>query len=329
MFSLRRVDREHMIRSKRKSDRLAVKLWSRPRWLIATVLIGNESVNISLSAVMAGIVGATFTGSDLSQALIATALALPLLLFFGEITPKTIAIKTGPTWARLASRPLYVFGAVITPVRWVVRGIAEVAVRPFGGGAVARGPRDLDEAELKALVDAGSADGQVNARERRLIHKVFELSDKTVAQVMLPRERVFALSYDLSLSRLTAEVARRGYSRVPIFHKSLDNLCGVLYAKDLVAQVFGIGGKRPLSELLHTPLFVPQTAKLERLFEIFKTRKIHMALVMNEYGKLAGLVTLEDILEELFGEIEDEREAQKAGARRLPTAGPALVESES
>lgn len=320
MFSLRRVDREHMMRSGRRGDRLAVKLWSRPRWLIATVLIGNESVNVSLSAVMAGIVGATLTGSDLSLALIATALALPLLLFVGEITPKTIAIKTGPTWARLASRPLYWFGVVTTPIRLIVRGIAELIVRPFGGGQLARVPRDLNEAELKALVDAGSAEGQVNARERRLIHKVFELSDKTVAQVMLPRERVFALSYDLPLARLTAEVAGRGYSRVPIFHKSLDNLCGVLYAKDLVAQSLGIGAKRPLSELLHAPLFVPQTAKLERLFETFKTRKIHMALVMNEYGKLAGLVTLEDILEELFGEIRDEREAQKEGSGRVSQA---------
>jgi putative hemolysin len=326
MFSLRRVDREQMAESSRRSDSLVVRLLAKPRRLIATILIGNEVVNVSMSAVMAGIVGRVFAGrSELSLALLATGLALPLLLFFGEITPKTVAIKSSATWARAASRPLWLFDIVVTPVRAIVRGVADLLMRPFGGSTLGSVPKELGEEEFKALVDAGSAEGEVDARERRLIHKVFEFGDKTIAQVMTPRQRVFALSYELPLARLIQEAAARGYSRVPIYHKAFDNLRGILYARDLVGHATGLAQPRPLGELLHEPLFVPQTIQLERLFRIFKQRKTHMALVVNEYGKLAGLVTMEDLLEELFGEIRDERELQKAMGRalRLATERPA------
>lgn len=316
MFGLRRVDRQKMAGSDRRSDALLIKLLSRPRRLIATILIGNESINIAMSAVMAVAVERLFPDRSQTQlALLATAMALLLLLFVGEIGPKTIAFKTPVPWARAAARPLWLFGLVVTPIRLVVTGVAAILIRPLGGRAQRTGPRDISEAEFRALVDAGSAEGEVDARERRLIHKVFEFGDKTVAQAMVPRQRVFALSYDLPLARLTPEVAARGFSRVPIYQKSLDNIRGVLHVKDLLIQSARPAvppGTRRLSELLHEPLFVPQTTSLERLFRIFKQHKIHMALVVNEYGKLAGLVTMEDLLEQLFGDIRDERELQKA-----------------
>lgn len=162
------------------------------------------------------------------------------------------------------------------------------------------------------MVDAGSAEGQVNAREKRLIHKVFEFDDKTVGQIMIPRSKVFALSYDLSRIQLIETIASRGYSRVPIFQRSLDNIQGVLFAKDLVAQAMEIRDPLPLAEMLQRPLYVPKSLKCEMLFQIFKNRRTHMALVVDEYGKMLGIVTMEDLLEELFGEIRDEREQQKS-----------------
>lgn len=317
MFGLRRVDREMLGQGKRSSDRLILSMLARPRRLIATILCGNESINVSMSAVMAGLVGDLFPGrSEAELAMLATAIALPLLLFIGEITPKTIAFKAPVPWSRAAVRPLWLFGFVVTPLRLVVTSIAGVLTRPFGGAGGRSAQRDqLSEAEFKALVDAGSEEGQVDARERRLIHKVFEFGDKTVAEAMVPRARVFALSYELPVARLTQEIAARGFSRVPIYQKTMDNIRGVLHAKDLLIQ--GTPGTpiRRLQELLHEPLFVPQTTPLERMFRLFKQRKMHMALVVNEYGKLAGLVTMEDLLEQLFGDIRDEREAQKARAQ--------------
>jgi putative hemolysin len=212
-------------------------------------------------------------------------------------------------WTQRAAVPLWIFERLVTPIRVVVRTISDLIVRLFGVDPKSTTSLDLSEAEFRALVDAGSAEGEVDARERRLIHKVFEFGDKTIADVMVPRARVFALSYDLPLARLAEQIADRGFSRVPIYHKTLDNVRGILYAKDMLIQATG-GATTPrrLIELLHAPLFVVQTMPLKRLFRIFKQRHIHMALVVNEYGKVSGLVTLEDLLDEIFGALREERE---------------------
>jgi putative hemolysin len=318
MFSMRRADREMLDRSERRADRLILRLQSRPRQLIATLLIGNEVVNVSMSVVMASMAPFVFPDSgDTALMLYSTFAVLPLLLLFGEITPKTVAIKTSVGWSRRAVRLVWFWSIITMPIRIVIRFVADLLLSVLGVSAAKRQQKDMSEIEFRTLVDAGNAEGELDARERRLIHRVFEFSDKTVGQVMEPRERIFALSYALSMPRLIKEIAERGYSRVPIYQKSLDNIRGILYAKDLVVQGTGLTAPRPLGDLLHEPLFVPQTVPIERLFSIFKQRKIHMALVVNEYGKLIGLVTMEDILEELFGEIHDEREQQKASPRRV------------
>lgn len=318
MFSLRRIDRAQLARSGRPRDGLILRLLGKPRRLIATLLIGNESINISMSAVVAGLLNRLYPAAgEIELALLAVAVALPLLLFLGEITPKTIAIRRSTDWARAAALPLWVFYLAITPIRFIVRGVADLIALPLGGRG-ATGPRDLSEAEFRALVDAGSAEGQVAAEERRLIHRVFEFGDKTVAEAMRPREQVFALSYELPTPRLIKEVAARGYSRVPIYSKGLDDVRGILHAKDLVAQQSDVAPPRRLAELLHEPLFVARTTRLDRLMRLFKQQKTHMALVVNEYGKLAGLVTMEDLLAQLFGDASDPRTPRPDRAASQP-----------
>lgn len=331
MFGLRRVDRAQLIRTNGRLDALVIRLLSRPKRLIATILIGNEAVNIAVSAVMAGVVSSVFVGrGEVELGLIAAAIAVPLLLLIGEITPKTVAIKRPLSWARRSVRPLWIFYILVAPVRVVVRTVANIILLPVGGANLGGGPRDLSESELLALVDAGSAEGAVDARERRLIHKVIEFGDKRVAEAMQPAKTLFSLNYSLPAARLVREVAKRGYSRVPIYNGRRDNIVGILHAKDLVIQGTGLTSPRRLSDMLKDPLFVPPTTPVELMFRIFKQRKTHMALVVNEYGKLIGLVTMEDLLEELFGEIRDEREAQKAAGvvaidsqTQIPIAGSA------
>jgi CBS domain-containing protein len=136
---------------------------------------------------------------------------------------------------------------------------------------------------------------------------VFEFNDKNVGQVMTPRERIFALSYDLPTQRLAKEIAARGFSRVPIYQKSLDNIRGILNAKALVRAAAGQPLGRPLNDLLHEPLFVPRTTPVKRLFLTFKQKKVHMAIVVSEYGKVLGLVTMDDLLAQIFGVLRDER----------------------
>src|SRR5581483_4957563 len=159
--------------------------------------------------------------------------------------------------------------------------------------------------------------------ERRLIHNVFEFGDTTVGKVMTPGEKVFALPYEMPLGRLVEAVAAERFSRVPIYRtvrkrparkgaespKTIEFI-GVLLAKDLVGYAQGHLEGHTVQELLHPPLFVPRTTKCDHLFREFQKRKTHLALVVDEYGRLAGLVTMEDLLEELFGEIADEKETR-------------------
>ena len=318
LFALRRIDREQMARSGRGADRVVLALLAQPRRLITTVLIGNEVVNGAIAglAVLA-VAEALPDANPLACAAIAAAIALPIVVLLGEVTAKTLALKAPMGWARGAGRLLYGFAMLAAPVRLVIGGIAELLLKPFGSAARSRPATGLSEEEFKTLVDAGSAQGQVDARERRIIHRVFEFSDKNVGQVMTPRDKIVALSYDLPMARLVKEVAAKGFSRIPIYQRSLDNVRGILNAKDLVPALAGQAPARTLSELLHEPLFVPRTTPIKRLFRTMKQKKVHLAIVVNEYGKVLGLVSMDDLMSQLFGAIRDEREGQqKAAARR-------------
>ena len=165
-FSLRRSDRELLGRSENRRDRLILRLIEKPRRLLATLLIGNESINIALSAVMAGVVERFGVGdNEVQAALYATFIALPLLLFFGEITPKTIAIGTATRWARKAARPLWLFSVLVTPIRLVVRTISEQVLKLLGAGS-GEAEAEISEEEFKVLVDASSAEGEVNGNPK-------------------------------------------------------------------------------------------------------------------------------------------------------------------
>jgi putative hemolysin len=308
LFSLRRVDREQLGHSNLSADRRILSLLDRPRRLIATVLIGSQAFNSVLAVIVLSIVLAERPCESIwACGGIALGITLPFVVLISEVTAKTLAAKAPLAWARAASLPLQLFYWLVTPGRLVVHYASEVLLRPLGASARTRAPRDLSEEEFRTLVDAGSAQGQVDARERRLIHRVFEFNDKNVGQVMTPRERMFAVSYDLSAQRLVKELAARGFSRVPVYQKSIDNIRGIINAKDLVRTATGQPLGRPLGELLHEPLFVPRTTPVKRLFLTFKEKKVHMAIVVSEYGKVLGVVTMDDLLAQIFGALRDER----------------------
>jgi putative hemolysin len=322
VFSLRRVDRDQMSKSGRQADKSVLALLALPRRLITAVLIGIEAIIGLLVVVVLGIVAVQwpwFVDTPWLHLIVTVGITLPLVVLLGELVPKTLALKNPIAWSRLAAWPLAMFALVMSPVRWIVQAVTAAVLRPVVDAD--RPARDLTEEEFKSLVDAGSAQGQVDARERRLIHRVFDFADKNVGQIMTPRERMVALSYDLPMARLAKEVAARGFSRVPIYQKTLDNIRGILNAKDLVRVQAGVAAGRTLGELLHDPLFVPRTTPVKRLFLTFKQKKVHMGIVVNEYGKVLGLVTMDDVLAQLFGALRDEREALQASSTGIPRRG--------
>ncbi|MEJ7598114.1 MAG: hemolysin family protein [Kofleriaceae bacterium] len=327
LFSLRRVDREQLARSGLAADRRILRLLERPRRLIATVLLGNLAFDSVLAVTLLAVVFRYDpTGSVWANTAIALALALALVVLLAEVTAKTLAAKWPLAWSRTCALPLSLIALLVSPIRLVMHYASEIFLRPLGASARTRPARDLSAEEFRSMIDAGSAQGQVDARERRLIHRVFEFNDKNVGQVMTPRERMFALSYDLPMQRLVKEVAGRGFSRVPIYQKTVDNIRGILNAKDLVGVATGKPLGRPLGELLHEPLFVPRTTPVKRLFLIFKQKKVHMALVVSEYGKVLGIVTMDDLLSQIFGVLRDERadlqNSIPAGRTRVRTPVP-------
>jgi putative hemolysin len=328
LFSLTRVQLERMRQSSRTSDRIITGLLALPRRLITTILIGNELCNISIATLVAALVEHLLRGvlGPVHLALVSTIIALPVLVLLCDITPKSVALRVAEPWARAAARPIGLLGRLVAPLRWVIGGIANAVLFLLGQRSPGPGARHLQEAEFRALVDAGSQQGEVEAAERRLIHNVFEFGDRTVGEIMTPMERMFTLPYDWSLARILEAVQQSRYSRVPIYRRAKDNIVGILLAKDLVVMARGHSPTRSLGELLLPAYYVPKGTKCDFLFRQMQRRKTHMAIVVNEYGRTIGLCTMEDLLEELFGEIADEKEAPLKRGRDAGAAGEGAAE---
>lgn len=326
LFSLSRIKREAMATRAAASDRAVLRLLENPRRLMVTIILWNELVNVAVSTIMANL--GHETGERLgirTHAWITVgtaAVTVPLLVLIGDMTPKSVAIRAAESWARVAAPVLLVLGAVVAPLRALVRLVSDTILNLIGGSP--QTPQaGIREEEFRALIDVGEEEGEVENAERKLIHNVFEFGDRTVVEVMTPAAKVFALPYEMPLGRLVEAISAAGHSRVPIYRRSADSgrvdggapagiphVVGLLYSKDLVGYARGHLEGHGLQELLKPPFFVPRSTKCERLFREFQRRKTHMALVVDEYGRLAGLVTMEDLLEELFGEIADEKESR-------------------
>lgn len=310
-FSLSRAARERLMRSSRSIDRYIANLSSDAKRLIATLLVGNEFINISFAALSTIVTERLLRGHDvLTITLVATAITVPLLLFLGEILPKTIALAVAERWGRIAARPLGLFMVLSTPVRWVISGVSAGILRIFGFKLEGRSS-EIGEAELRDLVDVGSEVGELEAAERRLIHRVFEFGDRLVSQIMTPMRDVFSLSFELPMARLAAEVARSGFSRVPIHRGKKHEIVGLLLAKDLVGMSTGRLGPKSLADLLRPVFYVPKNATCAQVFQEFRRRHTHFALVVDEYGQQVGVVTMEDLLGDLFGKLHEPAEGAR------------------
>ncbi|MEK6606617.1 MAG: hemolysin family protein [Myxococcota bacterium] len=315
LFSLGRVHLAKLRQDGHSRLGLVERLLARPRRLIATIFIGNELVNITGTALVAAVVDRyAHPLGEVAVVLIATAITVPAILLFGEITPKNIAQQVTVGWAVRAAPVLEALARLLAPLRIIVETIADATVRLVGRRVTsAAPPGDVGEGEFRTLVDVARHEGQIDPRERQLIHRVLELGERTVAQLMMPIEKVFAVSVNLPVTRIIEEVRGSIYSRIPVYEGSRERVIGILHTKDLLAVARNLPGERRVREMLHEPFFVPRQARCEALLRDFRKRKVHLAIVVDEYGRMIGLITLEDVLEELFGEIVDEKEREVAG----------------
>ena len=326
-FSLGRIER-YRLRNGNESltQRWVHQLVQRPRRLLVSILVGNECINITASAITASLTNDVFarwlpqSAADgfFLKTLAATAVIFPLILIFGEITPKTLALRNPQRFARFVVVPLRLFVRLITPVRWVLHGLA-IRMAHLTLGSVPSGESPITEKEFRTLVDMSKEEGELWESEHQFIHNIFEFGETRVSEVMTPRTDMVCLRLGQSLQETLQAIEDHHFSRIPAYEKDKDDIVGVLYSKDLLQEGLDPALQETwnLRSILRKPYFIPQTKKANDLFREFRVNRIHMAIVVDEYGGVAGLVTMEDLLEDLFGEILDEYDPEVPKVRHV------------
>ena len=297
-FSIGEARARALAEEGRRGARTLLELKGNPERLLITILIGNNVANIGAAAV------ATYTATRAIGSAgvgVATGVMTLLVLFFGEITPKSFAARNAVRISLLAAPVLKTLSRLLWPLVAPLEALTRATLRQTTDSAPV-----VTEREIRAMTHLGHVAGEIETHERELIERVFTLDTRRAWEVMTPRVEIFAWEGARRLAEIAPELARVPYSRIPVYGDSLDDVTGVLYLRDAYQAL--LTGQRdvPLADLARPPLFVPSSVPLIRLLEDFQTRRIHLGLVVDEHGGVDGLITLEDILEELVGEIVDE-----------------------
>ncbi len=298
------------------------KLLHMPNRVIITILIGNNLVNILAASIATSIAIQVFGSTGVG---IATGAVTLVVLLFGEITPKSYSATNAERVALLVAKPIYLLMKLLTPVVAVLSRFAKFVVSTFGG-EVRLGPF-ITEEELKMLVEVGEELGAIEKEEKEMISGIFEFDKMDVRDIMVPRIDMKCIEANSSIEDAKKLILETGHSRIPVYEGSVDNIIGILYAKDLLR--FLNSGEKPetLHSILRPAYFVPESKKLNELLSEFQRLKVQIAIVVDEYGGTAGMVTLEDVLEEIVGEIEDEYDVGEAEEFRMVDENQAVVDA--
>jgi CBS domain containing-hemolysin-like protein len=235
-----------------------------------------------------------------------------LLLFFGEIGPKVYAARHSEKLALSVASPILFLTRILTPVIWGIEKITGM----FGAPA-AIGEPSVTEEEIKEWIEVGKEEGTIEQEEREMLYSVLEFGDTNAREIMTPRVDVAMIEDTLTLTEATQIFNETGFSRLPVYHDSVDNIIGILNIKDVFSAAFSMKKKVPIKELMYDPYFVPETKKIDDLLKELQLRKVQMAVVLDEYGSFIGILTVEDILEELVGDILDEFDREEPEIQKM------------
>jgi len=305
-FSLSPVQVD-MLRDKRgTSGRIVSRLLESPRRLLVTIYLANEFVNVAIAAVST-MLSLHFFG-DYGVAA-SVGIGTFILLVFGEITPKSFAFRHAQSYALIIARPLMWFSRIIYPLQSVITFITNKLLAVTGASS-AGSETQITEDEMKTVLEQGAEEGVIKSDEKEMILNVFELGDTQANEIMTPRTEMFALPIEKGFNVIARRAALSNYSRIPIYRNEPDSIEGILYTKDLLDSDGEIKTGN-LGKILRKPYFIPETKKIDELLREFRKKHIHLAIVMDEYGGVQGLVTLDDILEEIVGEEGGKKDISK------------------
>jgi Mg2+/Co2+ transporter CorB len=318
--SMTAASRGRMHQLERDGDKAAKRvnrLLADQEKMIGAILLGNNLINIGASALTTSVLAAMFPGA--MGIAISTGVMTVLILVFGEVLPKTLAITKPDDVARGMSRmvlwAVYIFGPVVQAVQWFVRKTLKL----FGVNMSMETDVLAAHQEIRGAIEYHHDEGSVEKRDRNMFRGVLDLSELDVSQIMVHRKQIFMIDADLGIERIIDEALKIGHTRIPLYRDHQENIVGVLHARDLFAAITKARGdvlSLDIDAITREPWFIPDTTNLKSQLNAFLKQKQHFALVVDEYGALQGMVTLEDILEEIVGDIEDEHDTAQTGIRK-------------
>ena len=281
--------------------------------------LASAFAGVSLAARLSELLTSLGMGEGYAAAAGLLTVTILLSLFtivFGELVPKSLALAHPEAFALRLSRPVDLLGRVFRPVVAFLTLTTRAIARSLGADVTAQA--QISTEELRLIVERGGEQGILEAEEEQMINAVIELGERRLHEVMVPRTSIVALPTTATFDQAIDTIVDDGHSRVPVYAASMDEVVGILYAKDLLPLLKTDARERPdLRRLLRTPVFVPESMSIDDLLHEFQRRKVHIAIVLDEYGGTAGLVTIEDLLEEIVGEIQDEYDVEEPLVERL------------
>jgi putative hemolysin len=320
LVTARRTRIQELAQKGSRRARAVLRIVADPPRFIAAMQLGVTGTSLAIGALGEQVLARVF--DPLLASVIAFSLAFLIITFLhvvvGELVPKGIALGHAERVALAVSTPVRGFFVVFRPLIWVLQRSSEVILRALGLTPPGGEMEVYSEAELKMLLSRSTEEGELEAQEQEMLYKVFDFADKEVSAVMVPRPEVVALSIEMPPEEALAAVIDSPYTRYPVYRDSLDEIVGVLHVRDLFSALVdrGIAGVQ-LEQLLRPAHIVPETKDLAALLTEFRRTNQHLAVVVDEYGELEGIVTLEDLLEEIVGEIEDEFDLPDESIERL------------
>jgi CBS domain containing-hemolysin-like protein len=320
LVTVRRTRMVELERAGNRQARLVHQITESPPRFIAAMQLGVTLTSLAIGAIGERVLAEVF--DTVLATILAIILAYLILTFLhvviGELVPKAIALGYSERVALAVAAPVRLFFIVAAPLIWILRRSTILVLGVFGLEEPGAQGSTYSEAELKMLVSESTERGEIEAGEQEMLYKVFDFADKEVSDVMVPRTKVVALSIDLPPEEAFQAVLDSPYTRYPVYRGSLDEIVGVLHVRDLIVAMHerGIAAVH-VDELIRPAYMVPETKDLAALLTEFRRQNQHMAIVLDEYGEMEGIVTLEDVLEEIVGEIEDEFDLPDESIERI------------
>lgn len=310
-ISLNRVRLRHLIEKGNHNAEIAQRIRNEhDRFFSAVILSGNMFTVIATSIGTA--ISISYFGEDIGIVIAAFVMTL-LTVVFGELAPKTFAVSHAEKISLALARPIEIYIKMISPLVFLFNTLSNVIIRLFGG-EVKPAPQLLTEDEMKAMIRIGEEDGTIEKEEKEMLHNIFEFGDKKVTEAMVPRTEIVVISEEAVVADVLLLVSEKGYSRYPVIKKTVDNITGVLYIKDIIRKmaVEEVPPGTEIKNFVRTAYYIPESKMVTALLDDMQKSKFQIAIVVDEHGGTAGLITLEDIMEEIVGSLQDEFEAIEA-----------------